>query len=114
MTKWITVILFLLCNLTYAQQTGRASFYSEAHHGKRSADGSIFNMHKLTAASNTFKLGTIVRVTNTQNSKSVVVKITDRGGFTKLGRVIDLSKAAFASIGDLRKGILNVIVEVIE
>jgi rare lipoprotein A len=91
-----------------AAECGTASFYAEAHHGKTMANGRPFNMHALTAASNTLPLGSKARVT--AGKRSVVVKITDRGGFGKYGRIIDLSKAAFAQLADTDKGIISVCV----
>lgn len=79
-------------------QKGKASFYSDAHHGNLTASGSIFNMHALTAAHKTLPFGTRVRVVNRWNGKAVVVRITDRGPFVK-GRVIDLSHRAAKLIG---------------
>lgn len=97
--------------LSFAQQSGKASYYGSQHHGKRTASGEIFDMNKLTCASNTFKLGTMLKVTNVENNQSVIVKVNDTGGFGKYGRVIDLSKAAFATIANLKRGIINVLVE---
>lgn len=82
---------------SFSEQTGVASYYGPGFHGKRSADGSVFNMHKLTAAHKTIKFGKRVMVTNLKNNKSVVVLITDRGPHVK-GRIIDLSFAAKKAI----------------
>ena len=101
----------MLFSLAFSQQTGKASYYSDKHHGRKAADGSTFNMYAMTCASNTYKFGTKLRVTNKENGKSVVVKVTDRGGFSKLGRVIDLSKGAFTKIASLKRGIITVIIE---
>lgn len=70
----------------------------DGYHGKRAADGSIFNTHALTAAHKTRKFGSRVTVTNLSNGRSVVVRITDRGPFIK-GRCIDLSRAGANAIG---------------
>lgn len=91
-----------------AAECGKASFYAEAHHGKTMANGRPFNMHAMTAASNTLPLGSNARVT--AGKRSVVVKITDTGGFWKYGRIIDLSKAAFAKLAPTRQGIAVVCV----
>ena len=74
-----------------------ASYYGERFNGRRTASGKIFNMNKLTAAHKKLPFGTIVKVTNEKNGKSVIVEITDRGPFVK-GREIDLSKKAFFTI----------------
>jgi rare lipoprotein A len=65
----------------------------------------------LFAASNDFKLGTKVRVTNQRNGKSVIVRIFDRGGFSKYGRKIDLGKFAFSRIADTKQGLISVAIE---
>ena len=78
-----------------AAQTGMASYYK---HGKRTANGERFNPHGYTAAHRTLPFGTRVLVTNLKNGKSVIVRINDRGPFTK-GRVIDLSLGAAKVVG---------------
>lgn len=70
----------------------------DGYHGKRAADGSIFNTYALTAAHRTLPFGTRVRVTNQANGRAVTVRITDRGPFVR-GRCIDLSRAAANAIG---------------
>jgi len=77
---------------------GVASYYGPKFHGKKTASGEVFDMYKLTAAHRTLPFGTRVRVTNLENSKSVVVRINDRGPFIK-GRIIDLSFEAARRIG---------------
>lgn len=105
----LAVALLFLTSPALAATCGKASFYAEAHHGKRMANGRPFNMHAMTAASNTLPLGSKVRVTH--GEKSVVVTITDRGGFTRLGRILDMSKGSFAKLASTRKGIINVCLE---
>jgi rare lipoprotein A len=75
------------------RQTGRASWYGKRFDGRRTASGERFNMHAMTAAHKTLPLSSYVRVTNTANQKSIVVRINDRGPYVR-GRVIDLSYAA--------------------
>jgi rare lipoprotein A len=70
-------------------------------------------MRAYTAAHKTLPFGTIVRVTNTANGKTVDVKINDRGPFVK-GRIIDLSRKSFEQIGDISKGIAPVKIEIID
>lgn len=82
------------------RQTGRASWYGRAFHGRRTANGERYDMHALTAAHRTLPLGSYVRVTNPATSRSVVVRINDRGPYAR-GRVIDLSMAA-ANLLDMR------------
>lgn len=81
-------------------QSGKASWYGlgDGYNGKRTASGEIFDTYSLTAAHRTLEFGTIVRVTNLENGKSVIVRINDRGPFVK-GRIIDLSYRAQKDIG---------------
>ncbi len=90
---------------------GIASWYGPGFHGRRAADGSRYSMYELTAAHKSLPFGTIVRVRNEKNGRTVVVRITDRGPYIK-GRVIDLSKAAANAIG--MPGITPVTVEIME
>ncbi|MBU1168283.1 MAG: septal ring lytic transglycosylase RlpA family protein [Proteobacteria bacterium] len=85
------------------KQRGLASWYGPQFHGKRTANGEIYDMHALTAAHKTLPLGTRVRVLNLSNGKDVVVRINDRGPFVK-GRIIDLSLTAAKTIGITGKG----------
>src|SRR5271165_7150658 len=71
--------------------SGKASWYGGHHVGRKTASGEIFTRHLLTAAHRSLPLGTLVRVTNLQNHRSIVVKINDRGPYID-GRVIDLSE----------------------
>jgi rare lipoprotein A len=94
-------------------QTGTASWYSDAHHGKKTASGEVYDMGKLTAAHRTLPMGTRVRVTNVDNGRSVVVRINDRGPF-KGGRILDLSQAAARELGALGAGVFTVRIDVLE
>lgn len=85
------------------REKGMASWYGPDFHGKTTASGEKYDMHAFTAAHTTLPLGTRVRVTNLDNGKDVVVKITDRGPFAK-SRIIDLSHAAAKALGMLSKG----------
>lgn len=93
---------------TIAAHAGTASWYGPGFHGKRTASGDIFNQNALTAASNTHALGSMLKVTNAANGKSVIVKVTDTGGFGKYGRTLDLSKGAFSKIANPSKGVIKV------
>ena len=91
-------------------QTGQASWYGSAHHGKRTASGSIYDQTKLTAAHRTLPFGTRVMVTNASNGKSVEVEITDRGPYAG-NRIIDLSRAAAQALGMIESGVATVRLE---
>ena len=94
---------------------GKAVFYGDKWHGRRTASGERFNNHKLTAAHRSLPFGTRVRVTNLANGKSVVVRITDRGPFGRdRSRIIDLSKAAARKLDFLDSGWARVTVEVLK
>lgn len=102
-SKHLKSLLFLgLClfstGILAKSHIGITSWYGHPHHGKKTASGERYNMYGLSAAHRSIKLGTIVKVTNLKNHKSVVVKINDRGPFVK-GRVLDLSYAAAKQIG---------------
>ena len=93
-------------------ETGQASFYADRFQNRKTASGEPYKARKKTAAHRTLPFGSQVRVTNVRNGKSVVVRINDRGPFVR-GRVIDLSRSAFKSIGNTSVGLLNVRIEVI-
>lgn len=93
-------------------ETGRASYYSDYFNGKRTASGELYQHNMLTAAHKTLPFGTLARVTCQETKKSVIVRINDRGPFTRK-RIIDLSKSAFQSINTLRKGEIIVAIEVL-
>ena len=93
--------------------TGKASWYGEAHHGKKTASGEIYDMAELTAAHRSLPLGTRVRVTSVESGRSVVVRINDRGPFVP-GRIIDLSRAAAHELGHGGAGVFTVRIEVLE
>ena len=93
--------------------TGLASYYAAKFQGRRTASGEAFDNGALTAAHRSLPFGTMVRVTNVRTGESVIVRINDRGPFTK-GRLIDLSRAAAEQIGIVRAGHGTVELEVIE
>lgn len=105
----LAVAFLFLTDPALAATCGKASFYGEAHHGKLMRNGKPFNMHAMTAASNTLPLGSKARVTH--GKKSVVVTITDTGAFHRYGRIIDLSMGSFAKLASTRKGVISVCVE---
>jgi len=89
-------------------ERGRASWYGDLFHGRRTASGEIFNMHELTAAHKTLPFGTRLRVRNLANGREVAVRINDRGPHVR-GRIIDLSRAAAAQVGLLHAGTATVV-----
>lgn len=93
-------------------EVGMASYYADAHQGRRTASGERFDMHALTAAHRTLPFGTRVEVTNLENGRSVVVRINDRGPFVE-GRVIDLSQAAARELRFLGRGTTRVRLKVL-
>jgi len=92
-------------------EKGEASWYGADFHGKITANGEIYDMNKLTAAHKTLNFGTLVKVTNLKNNKSVVVRINDRGPYIN-NRIIDLSKAAAKKIEMIHDGISMVKLEI--
>lgn len=82
---------------------GSASYYAARFQGRRTASGEMFDNRAMTAAHRTLPFGTLVRVTNPATGASVVVRITDRGPFTR-GRMIDVSRAAAEELGLIARG----------
>lgn len=97
----------------HGEETGRASWYGKAHHGKLTASGERFDMNALTAAHRTLPFGTIVRVTDLKSGKSVNVKINDRGPF-RSDRIIDLSYEAAKRLGMVARGTARVEIKVVD
>lgn len=93
------------------EKIGIASWYGPGFHGKKTANGEIFNKRDLTAAHKTLPLPSVVRVINLENKKSVVVRVTDRGPYMKKGekhRLIDLSERAAEILGMKKSGLAKV------
>ena len=93
-----------------APAVGIASYYGRQYHGKKTASGETYDMNKMTAAHRTLPFGMKVRVTELSSNRSVVVRINDRGPFTR-GRIIDLSLAAARRLGMVQTGSAKVKVE---
>jgi len=89
-----------------------ASWYGEYFHGKQTALGNIYDMNGYTAAHKTYPLGTVIKVTNPANGKSLEVKIDDRGPFWS-NRELDLSKGAATYLETKQQGVAPVHIEVI-
>lgn len=94
-------------------ERGVASWYGEPFHGRRTASGEVYDMHRFTAAHRTLPFHTLVEVTNLDNKRSVRVRITDRGPFVR-GRIVDLSYAAAREIGLIGPGTARVELRVLE
>lgn len=96
------------CTLLPAQEKGMASYYSRKMHGRRMSDGSRYHNDSLTCAHARYPFGTMLKVTNLKNGKTVVVRVADRCGTR---RIIDLSYSAAKQLGILRAGVAMVRVE---
>lgn len=95
------------------ETVGLASFYAPRFHGRPTASGELFDKEALTAAHRTLPFGTLVRVKNLRNGRSIVVRINDRGPFWP-GRIVDLSVGAARALGFLRAGKAPVKLEVVK
>ncbi|MBQ7687121.1 MAG: septal ring lytic transglycosylase RlpA family protein [Bacteroidaceae bacterium] len=110
------LIVILCCfasNLNAQTLTGKASFYGKPFHGRKTASGKIYDMYKLTCAHKSLPFGTMLKVTNKKNGKTVTVEVTDRGPYVK-GRIIDLSVAAAMDLDMMKSGVVDVEAEIIE
>jgi rare lipoprotein A len=99
-----------------SQQEGYATYLARSFHGRTSASGETFDERRLVAAHRTLPFGSVVRVTNVANGRSVTVRIIDRGPYGKNyreGTVIDLSRAAARRLRMLRDGQVRARVEVL-
>ena len=87
-----------------------ASWYGPRFHGRKTANGEVFDQEAFTAAHKQIKFGTLLRLTNPNNEKSIIVRINDRGPYIR-GRELDLSKAAAEELGILEKGVARLDIE---
>jgi rare lipoprotein A len=115
--KRLLILLLIIFSTSVRAQgdsvlTGKASFYAKKFEGRRTACGEIFSNKKLTAAHKTLPFGTMVRVTNLKNEKSVIVTINDRLP-KKSKRSIDLSFAAADELGFIKAGLAEVKIEIV-
>ena len=94
-------------------QTGIASFYGGEFEGRLTASGAIYRSRRMTCAHRTLPFGTVLRVTDVETRKSVVVEVNDRGPYAK-GRIVDLSMAAARKLGMVDRGVARVTVEVVQ
>ena len=98
--------------LTFAQkvQKGKASYYSKKWTGRKTANGDRLHHDSMTCAHKTHPFGTLLKVTNPDNGKVVIVRVNDRGPYSR-GRIIDLSWGAARELGILAKGVAKVEIE---
>jgi rare lipoprotein A len=95
-------------------QTGQATYYSDALAGRRTASGERYDPRALTAAHRTLAFGTLIRVVRADDGRAVVVRVNDRGPFSRPDRIIDLSRAAAEAIEMTRAGVVPVRIEIVE
>ena len=91
----------------------KVSWYGPGFHGRKTANGEVYDQNSFTAAHKSLKFGTLLKITNLKNNKSVVIRINDRGPYIH-GRDLDLSKAAASELGMVRKGVAKLKVEEIK
>ncbi|WP_071886025.1 septal ring lytic transglycosylase RlpA family protein [Hymenobacter sedentarius] len=94
-------------------QKGLGSYYANKFAGRATASGSTYRPGEMTAAHNTLPFGTVIRVTNTRNGRSVDVTVTDRGPHTK-GYIVDVSRRAAVQLDIIEAGVVPVLVTVIK
>jgi rare lipoprotein A len=98
-------------------QHGLASFYGPGFHLEETASGEIFNQWKMVAAHRTLPLGTVVRVTNLENRRQVILRVIDRGPYgrnVRKGAIVDVSLGAARKLGFVRDGLTRVRLEVLD
>lgn len=118
---FIFSIILSSCSLPVSRESyapgyierGIASWYGEEFHGRPTSSGEIYDMHALTAAHKLMPLGTVAKVTNLENGRSVTVKINDRGPFID-DRIIDLSYGSAGAIDMVETGLAPVEIEVLK
>ncbi|GEM_PF-3970380 len=94
---------YILSKAENFHQKGMASWYGEPFHGRKTANGEVYNMYALTAAHKRLPLPTKLKVTNLNNQRSIIVRVNDRGPFVQ-GRIIDLSYAAALKLDIVKTG----------
>lgn len=107
MKKTIQLLVFIFVlsvTSTFAQKTGKASYYASTFKGRHTADGGIYHPDSLTCAHLTYPFGTILKVRNPKNDMEVVVTVTDRGPHIR-NRIIDLSYSAAKQLDIISAGI---------
>jgi rare lipoprotein A len=109
-----TTLLFFSTTLLSRStiEIGKASYYADKFHGRKTASGELYERKKFTAAHKTLPFNTIVKITSKKDKKSVIVRINDRGPHVKK-RIIDLSRIAAEKINLINVGEAQVILTVI-
>lgn len=95
------------------EESGIASWYGPQFHGKKTANGETFDMNELTAAHRTLQMPSLIRVTNLDNGRSLIMRVNDRGPFSR-GRVLDVSKRGAELLGFIGNGTAKVKIQVLE
>ena len=115
--KYIIMILLILplnsCANNSTIQIGKGSWYGKKFQGKRTANGERFNMYAYTAAHRSLPFNTMVRVTNLKNNRSIIVRINDRGPYSR-GRIIDLSYLGAKKLGYMKDGVGKLKIEILK
>ena len=103
----ITFFILSISLLSTGQIRGKASFYHNKFHGRKTSSGIKYHKDSLTCAHKTYPFGTLLKVKNLNNDKEVIVKVTDRGPFVR-SRIIDVSMEAAKKLGFVAHGITQV------
>lgn len=112
----VALILFLYSCQLFSQkyeQTGKCTYYADKFHGRHTTSGDHYNKNLYTAAHRKLPFNTFVKVTNTKNNKSVVVRINDRGPFSKT-LIIDVSRVAAQDLDIIYAGVAPCKIEIVE
>ncbi|NLC49563.1 MAG: septal ring lytic transglycosylase RlpA family protein [Bacteroidales bacterium] len=109
MRIYLVSLFLLVTTLAFSQKSVKASFYHSKFEGQKTSSGSKYRADSLTCAHRTLPFGTRLKVENPENNNFVIVKVTDRGPFTR-GRDIDLSYAAAERIGIVAQGVAHVVI----
>jgi rare lipoprotein A len=98
--------LLVLSILVYTLSSWECTYYGKAFHGNYTYSGERFDMNAMTCASNVFRMGLKLKITNIENGKSVIVTVNDKGAMPN--EVIDLSEGAFSRIANLKQGRIKI------
>ena len=109
MRIFLVSLFLLVTTLAFSQKSVKASFYHSKFEGQKTSSGTKYRADSLTCAHRTLPFGTRLKVENPENNNFVIVKVTDRGPFTR-GRDIDLSYAAAERIGIVAQGVAHVVI----